>query len=743
MSCSQVGSSCESDDETGAEMVVASEDGKYLAYSNSQANAVGFVDISDPRAPEGIGQISCEGEPTSLAFAGDYVLTTINTSPSYTNPSGVLYVNRFDANDMAATNQIIRKIYLGGQPDHIAVSPDKVYAAIVIENERDEDLGDGDIGIAPQMPAGYLVVITMSGNPSSWGVRNVSLSDLPNVSVAPSDPEPEFVEINQNNVAVVTLQENNALVMVDLVSATVIGSVSAGTVDLDKIDYSEEDLIMQDETITALPRQPDGVTWISNEYFVTADEGDMNGGSRGFTVFSANGSPVYSSGSDMEHLMARIGHYPEGRSESKGNEPENVFYGEFGVEKLLFVNSERSGVTVVYDIEDPSRPQYKQVLPAGYRPEGGVAIPHRNLAAAAAEEDNRGDKFRSFISIYKYHKTSTPQYPTLTSVDRDNGTPIPWAGMSGLACGGDSSQLWAIEDSAFVRSRFFTIDASNYPARLTREVRIKDSNDILKDAMEAAKTATGLNWEPYTLVNDDKTVNFDPEGITVEDGANLYVASEGRGTNPNANPNDPGRPLETTNVIVQVDAYTGVIKKAITLPTEVNQIQLRYGFEGVASSEGKLVVAFQRAWSAEANPRLGIYDKLAETWEFVYYPLETPTSPNGGWVGLSDIAPLGDMKFYVLERDNQGGPDARIKRVYQIDLADYTPNSTISKVLVKDLMAADSVLKKNGGQVFEKVEGLAYCKDDDTVWIHNDNDAVDDNSGETQLLELDMWGRAF
>ena len=195
---------------------------------------------------------------------------------------------------------------------------------------------------------------------------------------------------------------------------------------------------------------------------------------------------------------------------------------------------------------------------------------------------------------------------------------------------------------------------------------------------------------------------------------------------------------------MQVDAYTGVIKKAITLPTEVNQIQLRFGFEGVASSEGKLVVAFQRAWSAEANPRLGIYDKLAETWEFVYYPLETPTSPNGGWVGLSDIAPLGDMKFYVLERDNQGGPDARIKRVYQIDLADYTPNSTISKVLVKDLMAADdSVLKKNGGQVFEKVEGLAYCKDDDTVWLHNDNDGVDDNSGETQLLELDLWGRAF
>jgi len=42
-----------------------------------------------------------------------------------------------------ASKTIVRAIPLAGQPDSVAVSPAGDYAAIVIENERDEDLGDG------------------------------------------------------------------------------------------------------------------------------------------------------------------------------------------------------------------------------------------------------------------------------------------------------------------------------------------------------------------------------------------------------------------------------------------------------------------------------------------------------------------------------------------------------------------------------------------------------------------------
>ena len=98
----------------------------------------------------------------------------------------------------------------------------------------------------------------------------------------------------------------------------VVASFTAGAVDLTEIDVVEEGVIDQSGNLEAVPREPDGVTWISNDYFVTADEGDWNGGSRGFTVFDTAGNVVYSSGSTMEDIVTMVGHYPEERSENKG-----------------------------------------------------------------------------------------------------------------------------------------------------------------------------------------------------------------------------------------------------------------------------------------------------------------------------------------------------------------------------------------------------------------------------------------
>ncbi len=50
-------------------------------------------------------------------------------------------------------------------------------------------------------------------------------------------------------------------------------------------------------------------------------------------------------------------------------------------------------------------------------------------------------------------------------------------------------------------------------------------------------------------------------------------------------------------------------------------------------------------------------------WSFVYYPLDTCETLNGGWVGLSDISTAKGKDYFVIERDNQGGTDARIKRI--------------------------------------------------------------------------------
>ena len=44
-------------------------------------------------------------------------------------------------------------------------------------------------------------------------------------------------------------------------------------------------------------------------------------------------------------------------------------------------------------------------------------------------------------------------------------------------------------------------------------------------------------------------------------------------------------------------------------------------------------------------------------------------------------------------------------------------------------------LEAPGGLLYEKIEGMALMDDGD-VYVCNDNDGVDDNSGETQLLNV-------
>jgi hypothetical protein len=732
--CSQLDADCNVDDETASEIVAASEDGNTLIYTDSPLEVAGFVDITDPSAPAGLGLLELPGEPTSVAVAGPYALVAVNTSEDFINTSGDLLVIDI------ATQTIVRDLPLGGQPDSVATSPDGTFAAIAIENERDEDLEEQD-GRPPQLPPGYLVVVDIaSDNVDDWTTTEVNLEGL--ADLFPEDPEPEYVDINEDNVAVVTLQENNHIVLVDLTTATVVGDFSAGTVDLTGVDLTEDDpaindnqSILQIESVSAVPREPDGVTWIGTELFATADEGDLDGGSRGFTIFDTDGTVVHTSGNTNDQITARVGHYPDARSGNKGNEPENADFGVYGDDELLIVTSERSSVLFVYDVADPAAPILTQVLPAGTGPEGTLALTSRDLLIAASEEDSRDDKIRSVLNIYAYGEED-PTYPTLQSTDRQDGSPIPFAALSGLAA--DASQpgrMYSVEDSFFGSNRIFGIDITTSPATLDTEITIRDSNDELAgtatdDAGNDDDVFSSADLAALINLDDDKSVNIDPEGIDIAFDGGFWIASEGSGT-----VGDPDRPVTSLNFIFKTNA-DGVIEDVIRLPDEINAGQLRFGFEGIAEYEGKAYVAFQRTWTAlgDENPRIGIYDVATETWSFLFYPLDPVESQNGGWVGLSDITSLGDGSFLVVERDNQGGPDAAVKRLYTFSVDGVEEGGTVEKTLVQDLLASGSLTATNGLPA-EKIEGSAVTDSGD-VYIVNDNDGVDDNSGEINLINL-------
>jgi hypothetical protein len=103
-------------------------------------------------------------------------------------------------------------------------------------------------------------------------------------------------------------------------------------------------------------------------------------------------------------------------------------------------------------------------------------------------------------------------------------------------------------------------------------------------------------------------------------------------------------------------------------------------------------------------------------------------------VGISDLEHLGAGLFLVLERDNQAGPDAAIKRLYSFDMGDFSEvdGVVLEKTLVHDLMPD---LGSFGGMVIEKVEGMTV-DGSGCVWINTDNDGVEDNSGENQMFRL-------
>lgn len=754
--CKQIDIHCNTDTETAAEIVTASEDGNTLIYSDSPSEQVGFVDITNPATPTGLGVTAMGGEPTSVAVKGNFALVGVNTSVDFVNTSGLLKVVK------VSDRSIVSTLTLSGQPDSVAVSPDGHYAAIAIENERDEDhVGGGDIGTNPQLPAGTLDIIdTSDEDPANWSVSSVDLTGL--AAIAPIDPEPEFVDINNDNIAVVTMQENNHIVLVDLETGTITTHFSAGSTDLGAIDTSEATprLIELSGSQAARLREPDGVSWIDSTHFATADEGDMNGGSRGYTIFDADGNVIHSPGSELEHYAVRLGHYPEKRSENKGNEPENVKIGSYGDNSYMFVNSERSSLVFVYNVNDPTSPVFKQTLPAGVGPEGALTIPSRNLLVVASEKDSRGEKMRSALNIYKYAE-GEPAYPTLQSVDV-NGTPIPWGAMSGLSVDNNSDNtLYAVEDSFYGSNRIFTIDASKTPAELTSATKIMDSNDVFSSLATSGAAGNPDSFDDVDLaamISTDKSMNIDPEGIAHrQDGMGFWVASEGAGTvfnTTSATTSDTtsgaletkARPIEKLNMIFKTDT-DGVIEEVITLPNEINAKQRRFGFEGVDEYNGKLYIAFQRPWidtvdftdpahpvsTLETNPRIGVYDLISKIWEFYFYPLETASSQYEGWVGLSDITSLDDGSFLVIERDNQGGPDGAIKRLYRFSVAGLTDGDTVDKTLVDDLM---DDLSSTGGMTYEKIEGSAVTSSGD-VYIINDNDGVDDNSGETQLMKLE------
>ncbi|CAJ1391256.1 unnamed protein product [Effrenium voratum] len=675
--------------ESSAEIIDATGDGMMLVYSDSPLGGIGMIDISDPANPAAAGFVALDGEPTAVAVRAGHAIVGLNTSESYTEPSGTIVSVDLSSGEVAHSCD------LGGQPDSVGISPDGSLVAIAIENERDEDLNDG---VIPQMPAGFAVTFALDGGAIDCDSRVVA--DLTGLAeVAGDDPEPEFVDINTANEVVVTLQENNHIAIFNGETGEIVSHFSAGAVDLENVDVDEERALTFDGTLQGVVREPDAVKWLDENRIVTANEGDYEGGSRGFTIFSKDGDALYESGLSFEYEVAMIGHYPERRSGNKGVEPEGMEVAEIGGATHIFLLSERGSVIGVYRDNPEGEPELVQILPTALGPEGAVAIPGRNLVAVANEVDLIEDGgVRSHVTIYELGEGEA-QYPTIRSMMDDAGRPVGFGALSGLAA--DPEQpgiLYAVNDSFYaMQPTIFTIDANQTPARIIAATRVRRG---------------GANAQLLDL-----------EGITPDGEGGFWLASEGR----------TDRMIPHGLYHVNAD---GEIEESVAFPPELLAVEKRFGAEGVTRVGDTLWVAIQREWADDEDGfvKLVAYNTGTEEWGAVRYPLE---QKGAGWVGLSEIVAHGDH-VYIIERDNQIGAAAALKKIFRVPLAEMQPAAlggelpVVSKEEVRDLLPDMAAF---GGYALDKVEGLAVDTNGDFFAV-TDNDGVDDSNGETLFMRL-------
>ncbi|MPT21707.1 MAG: hypothetical protein E2577_01115, partial [Starkeya sp.] len=257
-----------------------------------------------------------------------------------------------------------------------------------------------------------------------------------------------------------------------------------------------------------------------------------------------------------------------------------------------------------------------------------------------------------------------------------------------------------------LEARILTIDANAKPAKIT------------------AATIVTKDGEPAK--------GLDLEGIAVRPEGGFWVASEG---------NPEKKEKATQNLLLRVGA-DGAIAEEIAVPEAVAAQAGRFGFEGVTvvgtGADETVWIAVQREWKDDPKgfTKLLAYKPADKSWGVVRYPLDKAAK---GWVGLSEVSPYKDG-LIVIERDNQIGNDAVIKKLAFVSLKDVKPAPLGSEVTppvlvkseVKDLLP---LLKATHGYVLDKVESFAI----DTAgnaFIVTDNDGVDGSSGETQFMSL-------
>jgi 2',3'-cyclic-nucleotide 2'-phosphodiesterase (5'-nucleotidase family)/endonuclease/exonuclease/phosphatase family metal-dependent hydrolase len=376
----------------GAE-VVAHEDGK-LYVTNGEFDTIDIFDLADTDA--GPVRIDLAGLPgydgvQSVAVANGLIAVAIARAPEEITIFGSTqsigspgFVAFFDAETLGSLGQVD----VGNLPDQLTFNDAGTQLLVAGEGEKNDE-SDND-----NNPLGTVAVIDIdAADPAASNVELIDFTDFNGLEDAAreagiriqdgvnfgADVEPEYVAVTADGqTAFVSLQENNAIARIDLVTNTVADVFSLGTVDfsqpgqeIDADDNGVIDIRNFDNLVGF--RMADGIDTFEvggTTYLVTANEGDSRGfdedrvgdlvedglidesvdttglerlevstidgdtdgdgdidvlhsfSSRSFSIFDGDGNLVFDSGSEFEAIIAELA--PERFNDDDGDDGEDL-----------------------------------------------------------------------------------------------------------------------------------------------------------------------------------------------------------------------------------------------------------------------------------------------------------------------------------------------------------------------------------------------------------------------------------
>lgn len=386
----------------GTEILSYQQKIRILAVSNSEAGKIDLVSLARPEFPMNLRTLDLalpDGHAiNSIAFHPDQEVLAVAITGSAKETGEIRLIDLH--------GKTLAHYAAGYGPDDIHFSPSG--DRLVVANEAEEYwVENGEwrsnpgsvtlVDLTAGLLEGEVQQVRFEAFPGGHGLTALEAGrflerevdgeevEIPLDSSDPTHLEPEYAVFAPDGATVyVSLQENNGVAVIDVASAVVRGIIALGTTE-HAADLEDDDQVSFTDMLLAF-REPDQVAVTPDgRYLVTADEGDTDpkasksrngpaGGGRTLSVVDLEtGKVIGDTGNQLDEAAHAAGIYPDGRSDNKGSEPEGVVAFEAEGKAWAVVALERADALVLVDLEDPSAPQVRALLPLRREGDGKLA----------------------------------------------------------------------------------------------------------------------------------------------------------------------------------------------------------------------------------------------------------------------------------------------------------------------------------------------------------------------------------